>query len=522
MTFLGDARRDQIKRCATSTWSLGAWCFVFMKFVVSCLPWSKPGCMSTSWNWRRARNFLSWQAATMSSTAESSSKPALSRTEPCGMVLGAAAEGQASRARDGKGGGNSQSTWPWTPKTKEIAKKMMSPMKVKTMTLLLMKGGAQEHHSAYVAYQGARARYKEASAKALMPMPWSGKRKRDSDLLSRGVIAQLASVEAIGTKMTFAHCGRRLRVERVETRRSLTNLATPKSAMRLPTHASWLMVGSRATCRMTSWRLSTLHAPSRLLGIPGLNRSTRCLMLWTFPTRSSRRRTASSSVPPGSLSKVSPFVAGLQLRASVVCSEGSHCPMPGAIAFLKSSFVSAWNEIWFGSRNGHFICFGCEEFEDSEEQHRSPSSFSSQFPELPPPAFDGALEDEVWVPTCEVYMTTAADHFEHEGVSSVERVPATMSSSRFIIFGYDKEEPFGSAEHAEQWRHVEQRRFLHGGNMQIRATISGLKLKVSSYTCACDPSSAFIHSILFLGKLKIENFETLFWKLWAELAELRR
>ena len=62
----------------------------------------------------------------------------------------------------------------------------------------------------------------------------------------------------------------------------------------------------------------------------------------------------------------------------------------------------------------------------------------------------GALEDEVWVPTCEVYMTTAADHFEHEGVSSVEGVPATMSSSRFIIFGYDKEEPFGSAEHAEQ------------------------------------------------------------------------
>jgi hypothetical protein len=47
-------------------------------------------------------------------------------------------------------------------------------------------------------------------------------------------------------------------------------------------------------------------------------------------------------------------------------------------------------------------------------------------------------------------MTTAADHFEHEGVSSVEGVPATMSSSRFIIFGYDKEEPFGSAEHAEQ------------------------------------------------------------------------
>ena len=396
-----------------------------------------------------------------SSTAESSSKPALSRTEPCGMVLGAAAEGQASRARDGKGGGNSQSTWPWTPKTKEVAKKMMSPMKVKTMTLLLMKGGAQEHHSAYMAYQGAKARYKEASAKALMPMPWSGKRKRDSDLLSRGVIAQLASVEAIGTKMTFAHCGRRLRVERVETRRSLTNLATPKSAMRLPTCASWLMVGSRATCRLTSWRLSTLHAPSRLLGIPGLNRSTRCLMLWTFPTRSSRRRTASSSVPPGSLNKVSPFVAGLQLRASVVCSEGSHCPMPGAIAFLKSGFVSAWNEIWFGSRNGHFICFGCEEFEDSEEQHRSPSSFSSQFPELPPPAFDGALEDEVWVPTCEVYMTTAADHFEHEGVSSVEGIPATMSSSRFIIFGYDKEEPFGSAEHAEQWRHVEQRSLFY-------------------------------------------------------------
>lgn len=48
-----------------------------------------------------------------------------------------------------------------------------------------------------------------------------------------------------------------------------------------------------------------------------------------------------------------------------------------------------------------------------------PALLVSQFPELPPPAFDGALEDEVWVPTCEVYLTAAADRFKHESVPSV-------------------------------------------------------------------------------------------------------
>ena len=359
---------------------------------------------------------------------------------------------------------------------------MMSPVKVKTMTLLLMKGGAQEHHSTYMAYQGAKVRYKEASAKALMPRQ-AEERLR---LAKQIVIAQLASVEAIGTKMTFA---------------------------------SWLMVGSRARCRMTSWRLSTLHAPGRLLGIPGLNSSTRCLMLWTFPTRSSRRRTASSSVPPGSLSKVSPFVAGL------VCSEGGHCPMPGAIAVLTSGFVSAWNEIWFGGRNDYFICFGCEEFEDSEEQHRSPSSFSFAVSWVAASCVSWCFGGRSMGANLRGIPDSCCRPFR--AWECFFRIEYRGCPCNYVIF---------QLHHFRVWHMLRAtisftpRRslwkcrtcwavmsrwaaqpFLHGGNMQIRATIFGLKLKVSSYTCACDPSSAFIHSILFLGKLKIENFETLFW-----------
>ena len=103
------------------------------------------------------------------------------------------------------------------------------------------------------------------------------------------------------------------------------------------------------------------------------------------------------------------------------------CPVP--LLFSKPVLSQLGMKYDLAAETVTLSVLGVKNLKTQKSSTGHPALLVSQFPELPPPAFEGAVEDEVWVPAREAYMAAAADRFEHEGFSCIEGVPTTLSSS---------------------------------------------------------------------------------------------